>query len=79
MVGPKFRKQAEALLPVVQASDILFPSAYLMSVSPRSHGYLLGKSGLQCDQGQWDGPHCANTTIEVQRAGLRSIIGQALR
>lgn len=40
-------EQAEALLPVVQASDILFPSAYMMSVIPRSHGYLLGKSGLE--------------------------------
>lgn len=77
--GPKLRKQAEVLSPVVAASDILFPSAYLMSVSPRSHGYLLGLSGLECDQAGWTGPHCDHHTIETQRAGLRSIIGQAVR
>ena len=79
IAGPKFRKQAEALLPVVQASDILFPSAYLMSVDPRSHGYILGLSGLECDLNHWAGPPCANHSLAVQRAGLRSIIGQALR
>ena len=79
VMGPKFRKQAEALLPVVEASDILFPSAYMMSVDPRSHGYILGLSSLQCDLNHWVGPPCANSTLAVQRAGLRSIIGQALR
>lgn len=79
VAGPKFRKQAEALLPVVQASDILFPSAYLMSIDPRSHGYILGLSGLQCDLNHWSGPPCTNHSLAVQRAGLRSIIGQALR
>eukprot|EP01047_Picozoa_sp_COSAG01_P080756 COSAG01_NODE_15827_length_1295_cov_1.573579_1_plen_366_part_10 len=77
--GPKYRKEAEALLPVVEASDILFPSAYLMSVDPRSHGYILALSSLQCDLHHWAGPPCANHTLALQRAGLRSIIGQALR
>jgi hypothetical protein len=81
--GPKFRRQAEVLQPVVQASDILFPSVYMMSVAPRSHGYILLKSTLACDRGddglRWAGPHCSNNSIEVQRAGLRSVIGQALR
>ena len=79
IAGPKFRQQAEVLLPVVAASDVLFPSVYFMSVVPRSHGYLLGLSGLQCELNHWAGPPCANDTLAVQRAGMRSIIGQALR
>jgi hypothetical protein len=28
----------------------------LMSVDPRSHGYILGLSGLECDLNHWAGP-----------------------
>ena len=82
--GPKFRKQALDLLPVVAASDVLFPSIYLTDVFPRSHGVPLGLSGLACYLDLQNGstslsPPCVNDTLETQRGGIRSVVGQAMR